>query len=260
MVEGSTGARAVAMLKGMPQGTVLGSAAFALLLQVRQAALYQLLANAVKLGLIKKVHTRGSSVVGWRLGPGNDSATLLPRRVPLPAPTPEEIDRRARAAQRRAERAAASPPAPVFNFEWPPGFVPSLGCVSSADAQKRIDQDFDAQVPLGVVTRVPAWLTGTAPSSRATRRRPVQDDESCPSSYLARWLVHYAGEGSQFHSVIRVQSIDARRGRLKVWCEQQHEMRTFRRCGIRRAEDADRGTPVDLNAWWRKAQKMLPAG
>jgi hypothetical protein len=61
------------------------------------------------------------------------------------------------------------------------------------------------------------------------------------------------------HSVIRIQSVDTRGGRLKVWSEQHQELQTLRWSGLRRAEDADRGKPIDLGAWWHKFRSKKSA-
>lgn len=106
---------------------------------------------------------------------------------------------------------------------------------------------------------LPSWLAGAGPSRNAMRRRSVPHDQRCPASYMARWLVHYAGEGRQLHSVIRVQSVDPRGGRLKVWSELHEELQTLRWSGLRRAEDADRGRPIDLGAWWSKFRSKQSA-
>jgi hypothetical protein len=265
MIEGSTGARALAMLQAMPLGTIIETQEFAMALGVKPAALYQLLTNAVKLRLIKKVHKRGSPFIGWGLGAGNVGVTIEPRRERPPPPTDEEIKRRAIAAAARAaraaERAAASttpmlpkPPA------WPPGFVSTFdpGAVN-ARAFADTGRDFLNDGAPDSATGLPAWLAGPGPTCMAMRRRSAPPDQRCPASYLARWLVHYAGEGRQLHSVIRVQSIDPRGGRLKVWSELHQELQTIRWSGLRRAEDADRGRPIDLDAWWRKFRSKQSA-
>lgn len=125
MVEGSTSARAVAMLKALPQGTIIDTPDFAAALSVKPGALHQLLANAVKLRLIKKVRTRGSPFIGWALGAGNVGVTIEPKREPAPPPTTEELDRRRAAELRRQQRAASAPPAAPAKYgaNWPPGFV-----------------------------------------------------------------------------------------------------------------------------------------
>lgn len=73
--EGSTGARAVQILRDLPQGTSIATPDFARQLGVSGAALHQLLANAVNLRLIKKIRNRGHCIL-WALGAGNDSATI----------------------------------------------------------------------------------------------------------------------------------------------------------------------------------------
>lgn len=166
MVEGSTGARAVAMLKAMPQGTIIDTPEFALLLEVKAGALHQLLANAVKLRLIKKVRRRGSPCIGWALGAGNVGTTIEPRREPPTPPTAEEIERRRRAEERRLLRAASGMPAPQYSFgsTWPPGFVSSLAAPElhyQSPASKLVgdgpDADPDAELPV--------WLRGLVPGA-----------------------------------------------------------------------------------------------
>lgn len=255
MIEGSTGARALAMLQAMPLGTIIETEEFAMALGVKTAALYQLLTNAVKLRLIKKVRVRGGRRIGWKLGAGNVGVTIELRRA-APAPTAEELERRAIAtaarAQRAAERAATIPMLPKPPA-WPPGFVSTFdpGAVNAgacADTESDLSDDGASDSGAGL----PAWLAGHGPGGMAMRRRSAPPDQRCPASYLARWLVHYAGEGRQLHSVIRIQSIDPRGGRLKVWSELHQELQTIRWSGLRRAEDADRGRPIDLDDWWRK--------
>jgi hypothetical protein len=257
IIEGSTGARALAILEGMPKGALIDTIAFAAKLGVRAAALHQLLSNPVKLRLIKKVRRRGVPMIDWGLGAGNVGVTIEPRPVPRPPPTPEEIERRRLAAERRRLRAASAPPGPALTIssDWPPGFVSTFGSASDARAQAELDRQSVAQVVPDSPELLPTWLTGVAPTARGTRHRPSRYAAACPATYLARWLVHYTGEGRSLHTVIRVQSINARGALLKVWCEQQQEMRNFKKSGILRAEDADRGTLVDLDAWWRKARK-----
>jgi hypothetical protein len=261
--EGSTGARAVQILQDLPQGTTIATPDFARQLGVSGAALHQLLANAVKLRLLKKVRTRGSPCIGWALGAGSVGTTIEPRRVPPPTPTPEELERRAIAAaaraKRAAERAAAAPTLPKPPA-WPPGFVSTFDPDSAnARAVADMERDFLNTGAPDSAAALPSWLAGPGPSRKAMRRRSAPPDQRCPASYLARWLVHYAGEGLHLHSVIRVQSVDPRGGRLKVWSEQHQEVQTLRWSGIRRAEDADRGRAIDLGAWWRKFRSKQSA-
>ena len=68
--EGSTGARAVQLLRTMPPGTVMLTPDLAKALGAKQTLLHQLLANAVSLRLIKKVRVEGSAFSGWKLGAG----------------------------------------------------------------------------------------------------------------------------------------------------------------------------------------------
>ncbi len=159
MWEGSTGARAVQLLKELPQGTVIFTPQFAAMLEVKAGALHQLLANAVKLRLVKKIRGRGPCI-GWAIGGGNDSATIERRRAPRPQPTAEEIERREAAAQRRrtreAEKAAALP-AFSFDSSWPPGFVSTFDADRYQPAAIAIPDGpglIDASAP------VAPWLRG----------------------------------------------------------------------------------------------------
>lgn len=166
MVEGSTGARAVAMLKAMPQGTIIDTPEFAMLLEVKAGALHQLLANAVKLRLIKKVRRRGSPCIGWKLGAGNEGTTIEPRREPPVPPSAEELERRRRAEERRLLRAVSDVPPPQYSFgsSWPPGFVSALvspelhyQSPSSKLSGDGPEADPDAELP--------TWLRGLVPGA-----------------------------------------------------------------------------------------------
>ena len=125
---GSTGARAVQMLRGKPPGTIIETPDFALLLDANPVALHQLLANAVQLRLIKKLRTRGRPCIGWTLGAGNVNATIELHRPPRPAPSPEQLERRRAAAEQRQQRLELQATHPPFAFtsSWPPGFVSQL--------------------------------------------------------------------------------------------------------------------------------------
>ena len=176
--EGSTGARAVQLLKELPQGTVIDTNDFAARLEVKPGALHQLLANAVNLRLIKKMHIRGHHCVGWKLGPGNDSVTIE-RRKPQAPPTPAEIARRRAATERRRRRAdarnAPRPPAQApSGVAWPPGFVstfasPSDGYQPPVLTADELDADVDAVAPL------PTWLRGliSSPAPVLTDPPPI---------------------------------------------------------------------------------------
>ncbi|HEX7637962.1 MAG TPA: hypothetical protein VF457_06155 [Burkholderiaceae bacterium] len=118
--EGSTGARALAILRELPQGTIIRTPDFAPLLGVSARALHQLLANSVRLRLIKKVRRRGWNSVGWALGAGNDSANIERRRPPTGKPRvrrrPSDPPPAPKPMPEGARRFLLSPP-------WPPGFV-----------------------------------------------------------------------------------------------------------------------------------------
>lgn len=174
MVEGSTAARAVAMLKGMPQGTIIETPEFAMALGVKAGALHQLLANAVNLRLIKKVRSRGSPFIGWALGAGNVGATIEPRRIPAPAPTLEELERRRVAELRRQQRAASAPPPPRFATSWPPGFISTLSPeLRYQPPSEKLGTDGPDADPDAVV---PVWLRGLVHSDT-----PVADVVPAPA-------------------------------------------------------------------------------
>ena len=169
MVEGSTGARAVAMLKGLPQGTIIDTPEFAMALEVKPGALHQLLANAVKLRLIKKVRRRGSPCMGWALGAGNEGTTIEPRRVPPAPPTAAEIERRQRAEERRLLRAASEVPPPTFTFgsSWPPGFISTLTPPDIRYQPLELGSDGPEADP---DAELPVWLRGLV------RGEPLTED------------------------------------------------------------------------------------
>jgi hypothetical protein len=211
MVEGSTGARAVAMLKGMPQGTIIDTPEFAMLLAVKPGALHQLLDNAVKLRLIKKIRRRGSPCIGWALGAGNESAIIVPRRIKVPL-SHEEIELQLARAERR-RLAAESPPPPLkFHLEspWPPGFVSNF---ESPEVRAR---EFR-----------PGWLVYSLKRADA---RAAPSTESPSTSDAARWnfaaLLRVHGESpkagrlgrAQPGSSMRVMRLDVRRDAARRDC------------------------------------------
>ncbi len=166
MVEGSTGARAVAMLKQLPQGTIIDTLEFAMALGVKSGALHQLLANAVKLRLIKKVRRRGQPCIGWALGAGNVGTTIEPRRIPAPAPTAEDLERRRQAELRRLARTSSSPGAQAFNFgaNWPPGFTSTFSSPQlryQPPSEKLAGDGPDANPE----AELPPWLRGLMPGT-----------------------------------------------------------------------------------------------
>ncbi|MGN6528467.1 MAG: hypothetical protein ACTHL8_18920 [Burkholderiaceae bacterium] len=133
MWEGSTGSRALAILKGLPQGTALTTADLAARLGVKPRALHQLLAHALQLRLIAKVRRRGVVSVSWRIGPGNVSATVERRRAPEGKP------------RRRRPRGEAPPPVVQpegrrFQLDppWPPGFVSPPWTPTPGDEMRRL--------------------------------------------------------------------------------------------------------------------------
>lgn len=157
--EGSTGARAVAMLRALPPGTVVFTPEFAAALNVDAGALHQLLANAVQLRYLKKIRGRGPCI-GWTLGAGNESATIERRRPARPPLSPEEIERRRAAAERRQLRDAMRPntTSAFTTPSWPPGFISTLAPPRTAmlpGAESTGDDDVD-----DVDEPLPIWLRG----------------------------------------------------------------------------------------------------
>ena len=183
LYEGSTGARALQMLREMPDDTIIGTPQFADMLGVKPGALHQLLANAVELRLIRKVRGRGPCI-GWTLGLGNEGVTIERRQEKAAAPPRVE---------RAPRQAAPAPAAPAYHFDrsWPPAFVstfdrpplprgrsvdelpdddaPSVGVTPAwlrglvdAPAPKAEEQDVDLQLPL---------FSDIGPGGRALRRR-----------------------------------------------------------------------------------------
>lgn len=118
--QGSKGAQAVEHLRKLEVGTVIESPTFAVILDVDPRALHQLLENAVKLRMLKKVRVPGRTCIGWTLGAGRIGATIERRRDP-PAPPPEGAPQRRRTdpANARADAANDSPP---YRPAWPPKF------------------------------------------------------------------------------------------------------------------------------------------
>ncbi len=161
--EGSTGARAVKLLRELEQGQGIPTPQFARMLGVRAQALHQLLANAVSLRLIKKV--RGGQCIIWKIGAGNDSATIERRRPAAPALTPEELARREAAAQRRrdreAARAASEPLVRITPPDWPPRFVSTFDAAGPAYVPPRFTSaDDEGAAAIPAPGDVPAWLRG----------------------------------------------------------------------------------------------------
>jgi hypothetical protein len=172
--EGSTGARAVAMLRALPQGTVIETPRFAAALGVDPGALHQLLANAVQLRLLKKIRGRGPCI-GWTLGAGNVNATIERRRPPRPPLTPEEAERRRAAAERREERGVAQPAISAFSPPaWPPGFVSQL----TPPGPRFADLEGDgAGAAAEVDEPLPLWLRGLGARSAP----PIDPDPTLPA-------------------------------------------------------------------------------
>jgi hypothetical protein len=185
--EGSTGARAVQLLREQPPGSVMLTPDLAKALGAKQTLLHQLLANAVSLRLIKKVRVDGSAFSGWKLGAGNDSANIE-RRPARPAASPAEAGRRAAAAQRRIERQGeraptAQPPAPA----WPPGFVSTFD-PSDGYRPPRIAAEDDADDAAAVEAPVAPWLRGLLPGAPASEPDDAPAPRSAPAPPRAEQL------------------------------------------------------------------------
>lgn len=248
MVEGSTGCRALQVFQELPQGTVLETFDLARRLRVKPGALHQLLANPVKLRLIKKIRRKQRVQVGWTLGPGNESVTIE-RHVPRREPTTDELARRALAAERRAarqaERDAAAPTLPKAPA-WPPGFVSTLGGSRAAPTSPEL-RALSAQQAAEAATLAPAWLRGSRSVPAANSRRAAAP--APPRRYVARWHVRYADEAGQLSGVVQVLKAYPKLQRLDVWCEWRRQVRSLRFDGFSRIDDAETFKPVDLAKW-----------
>ncbi len=128
MWEGSTGARAVKLLREQPQGTVILTPKFAEMLGVKAIALHQLLANAVDLRMIKKGPARrGVPASAGRSGSGNISVTIESAASRSSRRPASRISRAAAPRPSERRNRPAPPPPPSFRVDWPPGFVSQLG-------------------------------------------------------------------------------------------------------------------------------------
>lgn len=256
--EGSTGARAVQLFREMPHGTMLDTTTLAEMLGVKGGALHQLVARAVDLRLVKKIRGKGPRSL-WALGAGNDSATIERHRVPPAPPTPDQLERRRLAAERRRQRAAMEPAKPVYCFAptWPPGFVSAtpegleraLLCDAAALG---VETDPNAAVQL------PTWLRGlsqAAGRSEALLSRPIAPR---PIQYLARWHVRYVDAQGQINGVLQVQCVRPDLRGVDAWCEARGGISMFDLDGFTRIADAESGKPVDLAAWLKAAAKKRP--
>jgi hypothetical protein len=217
MWEGSTGERAVQLLKGLPQGTVVDTVDLAARLDVKPGALHQLLANAVKLRMVVKVHIRGHYCVGWRLGPGGDSVTIE-RRLPQTPLTEAELARRRAITERRKQR---------------------------GDAKRTTTSHVEAKF----AANLPAWLCSAVAPARRGRRAGPTIAHARPASYLARWHVLYRDERGQVHGDIQVQAVHADLGVIDAWCPARGGIDRFTIAGFARVADAETGERVDVQAW-----------
>lgn len=195
--EDSTGARAVKFLRDKEQGTELETSDFAAALGVKAGALYQLLANAVKLRYIKKVRGPGQSI-RWKLGPGGDSVTIERRRTEATL-TAAELERRRAANTLRRQRAEArrtpSPPPMRPPIDWPPGFVSAFDptedryrppALVAADDVLEMPGDEPLPVWLRGLIAHPAPLESETPAPRPLQL-PLFDPSEIGPGGRARW-------------------------------------------------------------------------
>lgn len=234
--EGSTGARAVQLLREQPPGTVMLTPDLAKALSAKQTLLHQLLANAVNLRLLKKVRAPGIAFTGWKLGAGNDGANIERRR----AKTPAEISRQRAASER--QRLLRGHARQVSTLDRS-----ALGCD---------DLDSDATAP----TVMPAWLGGAAPDVEHEESLPVRTCTPRPAAYLATWHVLYRDARGQVHGDIQVQAVHADLGVIDAWCEARGGVDRFAISGFARVTDTRSGRLVDLKAWLKRRARHTMRG
>jgi len=225
--EGSTGARAVQLLRAMPPGTVMLTPDLARALGAKQTLLHQLLANAVSLRLIKKARVEGSAFSGWKLGAGNDSANIEPKSPQRPQrpQSPAQIERAMAAAQRKLDREAKR-----------------LRPVAQEDG-------ISGRAVASLVEAAPAWLSGSfglicdvapTPSQSGGHRRGQR------ATYLD--VVHRDGS-SLFRGVVRVQSVLPEFAAIEAWSEAHGRVVRLDCAGFVRVTDERSGFPVNLQSW-----------
>lgn len=254
--QGSTGARAVEILRGLPIGTGIATPEFAEMLGVRAQALHQLLANAVGLRLIKKV--RGGHCIIWKIGAGNDSANIEVRRapkavlrVPLDVNNVEQQARRLECRMRRAAKLAAAEAA-----TGQPSKSSRLGPRLAAD------QESASSAPHAALDGGKScWNFG--PLNCALGVKPVAelrdggDTAACVAAletsryqgYAAQWQVWYVDDGGQIRGVIRIQHIDPALRQVTAWCDVRQAVHTFALDKFRRVADASTAERIDVEQW-----------
>lgn len=232
--EGSTGARAVKFLREQGQGTELETSDLAAALDVKAGALYQLLANAVKLRFIRKVPGPGQSI-RWKLGAAGDSVTIE-RRRPTGSLSSAEMAWRRATNERRRQHAA-----------------------SVRDARSEVRPQLDAAgAEPAWPAHLPDWLIGGHASS-SIERPPRDGGKARPASYLARWHVLYRDARGQLHSDLQVQAVHAELGFIDAWCEARRGVDRFALSGFARVADAESGERVDLQTWLTRAVRTSVA-
>ena len=80
--------------------------------------MHTLLAYAVRLQLVRKMHVKGSNCRGWSLGVGRIGATIESRKTPLPLP-PDLAAKRRASRQRLREKQGDAAPEPFQAIRWP---------------------------------------------------------------------------------------------------------------------------------------------
>lgn len=222
--EGSTGARAVKFLRAQDQGFAIDTDALARALNVKAGALYQLLANAVKLRYIKKVHGPGQSI-RWKLGAGGGDMVTIERRRPVASLTRAEIACRRALNDRRRQRAELS---------------------RTTRSERSVDGAVGEAAALGPL---PAWLGGTRAPLPIERPGAACKGGGRPAAYLARWHVLYRDARVLVHGDIQVQAVHANLGVIDAWCEARGGVDRFALSGFARVADAETGDRVDVQTW-----------
>jgi hypothetical protein len=225
--EGSTGARAVQLLREQPPGTVMLTPDLAQALGAKRTLLHQLLANAVSLRLIKKVRMEGSAFSGWKLGAGNDSANIEPKSPQRPrrSQSPAQIERAKTAAQRRQDREAKR-----------------LRPMAQEDG-------ISGRAVASLVEAAPAWLRGSVGRIHDVAPKPSQAgaySRGQRATYLD--VVHRDGT-SLFRGVVRVQAVLPEFVAIEAWSEAHGRVVRLHCAGFIRVTDERSGFPVDLQAW-----------
>jgi len=231
--EGSTGARAVQLLREQPPGTVMLTPDLAKALGARQTLLHQLLANAVSLRHIKKVRVDGSPYSGWKLGAGNDSANIEPKPPRRPR-SPAEVERAEAAAQRRRDRDAQR-----LALAKPEG-----GISSSAGAT--------------LAACAPAWLSGFAPGASGLAVTSPSAEDARPRQHLARLHVLYRDVQGLFRGDVLVVLLHPASQAIDAWSEPHGRVIRFDCARFVRLTDERSGYPVDLQGWLKSPAAKPP--